>query len=60
MGRMLLTVALNYLSAQEGAVSIALGVDGGAVAPVSLYRSMGFKPIRTIEIWELNAATPQP
>ncbi|GHO84961.1 GNAT family N-acetyltransferase [Dictyobacter formicarum] len=58
LGRMLLTIALNYLTAQ-GAGSVTLGVDGGSVAPVSLYRSVGFEAIRTIEIWDLDfTATP--
>ncbi|GER90836.1 hypothetical protein KDW_49980 [Dictyobacter vulcani] len=58
LGRMLLTVALNYLS-KQGASSVTLGVDGGAVAPVTLYRSIGFEAIRTLEVWEQDIATPQ-
>ncbi|WP_161982535.1 GNAT family N-acetyltransferase [Dictyobacter alpinus] len=58
-GRMLMTIALNYLH-QQGATTVTLGVDGGAVAPVSLYRSMGFEPIRTFERWELDITTAQP
>lgn len=58
LGRMLLTVALNYLSAQ-GVSSVTLGVDGGAVAPVSLYRSIGFEVLRTLEIWQQPIPTMQ-
>jgi len=55
LGRKLLAVGLNYLR-QKGAGSIALGVDGGAVAPKTLYRSAGFEVISTVEIWEQSKA----
>ncbi|QBD74808.1 GNAT family N-acetyltransferase [Ktedonosporobacter rubrisoli] len=51
LGRILLKAGINQLIAR-GARSIALGVDGGAVAPVGLYRSLGFEIIDTVEIWE--------
>jgi mycothiol synthase len=51
LGRALLTAGLAFLQAQ-GATSVALGVDGGNEAAVQLYRSVGFTPINTVEIWE--------
>ena len=56
LGRMLLAVGLNYLS-KKGAGSVALGVDSGAIAPMTLYRSAGFEVISTIEIWEQSRAS---
>jgi mycothiol synthase len=51
LGRALLVAGIEYLHAQ-GASSIALGVDGGAAAPVALYRSAGFATISAVAIWE--------
>ncbi len=51
LGRTLLTSGINHLVA-KGAGSVMLGVDGAALAPIALYRSVGFEPISTIEIWE--------
>lgn len=51
LGRMLLAFGLNYLN-QQGAGSVTLGVDGGAIAPMALYRSAGFEVLSTVEIWE--------
>lgn len=51
LGRMLLAVGINALRAR-GTSSVALGVDGGAIAPMTLYRSVGFEAISTVEIWE--------
>ncbi|GLV60041.1 hypothetical protein KDH_68640 [Dictyobacter sp. S3.2.2.5] len=56
LGRLMLTIGLNYLI-EQGAGSATLGVDGGAIAPVSLYRSVGFEAIRTIQIWDLDLTT---
>ena len=55
LGRMLLTFGLHYLS-QQGAGSVTLGVDGGAIAPMALYRSAGFEVLSTVEIWEQSKA----
>lgn len=51
LGRTLLTTGINHLAA-KGAGSVMLGVDGAALAPMALYRSVGFEPISTTEIWE--------
>jgi len=51
LGRMLLAVGLSYLS-KQGAGSVVLGVDGGAIAPMTLYRSAGFEVVSTVQIWE--------
>jgi ribosomal protein S18 acetylase RimI-like enzyme len=55
LGRMLLAFGLNYLY-QQGAGSVTLGVDGGAIAPMTLYRSTGFEVLSTVEIWEQSRA----
>ena len=55
LGRMLLAFGLNYLN-QQGAGSVTLGVDGGAIAPMTLYRSTGFEVLSTVEIWEQSRA----
>ncbi len=51
LGRTLLTSGINHLVA-KGAGSVMLGVDGAALVPMALYRSVGFEPISTTEIWE--------
>lgn len=51
LGRALVVTGLEYLRVQ-GARSVALGVDGGATIPLNLYRSLGFAPISTVDIWE--------
>ncbi|GCE50978.1 acetyltransferase (GNAT) family protein [Thermosporothrix hazakensis] len=49
LGRILLATGINYLK-EKGAGSIALGVDGGSIAPMKLYRSVHFEVIRTVDI----------
>jgi mycothiol synthase len=51
LGRLMLMAGMRYLQA-KGARSIALGVDGGAIIPLNLYRSFGFQTISTVDIWE--------
>jgi mycothiol synthase len=57
LGRALLAAGLESLRAR-GAGSVALGVDGGAVVPLALYRSAGFRTVSEVEIWE--RAVPRP
>jgi GNAT superfamily N-acetyltransferase len=57
LGRALLAAAIGRLRA-GGARSVALGVDGGAVAPVALYRSAGFEVVATVELWERPLDAP--
>lgn len=52
LGRALLSAGIKHLH-ERGAVSVALGVDSGAIAPVTLYRSAGFTEIDRLELWEL-------
>jgi mycothiol synthase len=51
LGRALLAAGLRYLH-EQGAGTVALGVDGGAVAARSLYHKAGFHPINIVGIWE--------
>ena len=51
LGRTLLTSGINHLAA-KGAGSVVLGVDGAALVPMALYRSVGFESISTTQIWE--------
>ncbi len=48
---------LHSLHAQ-GAGSVALGVDGGAMVPLALYRSVGFRAISAVAISERPATEP--
>ncbi len=57
LGRALLTAGLHELHAQ-GAGSVALGVDGGAVVPLALYRSVGFATISAVAISVRPAMEP--
>jgi mycothiol synthase len=50
-GRAMLAAGLAYLR-DRGARSVALGVDGGATIPLTLYQSAGFTPISTVVILE--------
>jgi mycothiol synthase len=51
LGRALLAAGLDHLRGR-GAASVALGVDGGAAAPLALYRSADFASFSTTEVWE--------
>ena len=51
LGRALLAAGLDHLRGR-GAASAALGGDGGAAAPLALYRSAGFATFSTTEVWE--------
>jgi ribosomal protein S18 acetylase RimI-like enzyme len=51
LARMLLAAGVTYLRSR-GAGSVALGVDGGNVAPFSLYRASGFEIVSTLDVWE--------
>ena len=51
LGRALLSAGIASLRARS-AGSVALGVDGGAAAPVALYRSAGFAEVDRLELWE--------
>jgi len=51
LGRAMLAAGLAYLR-DRVARSVALGVDGGATAPLTLYQSAGFTPISTVIILE--------
>ena len=57
LGRALLTAGLHELHAQ-GAGSVALGVDGGAVVPLALYRSVGFQTMSAVAISERPTMEP--
>ncbi|MDE3078374.1 MAG: GNAT family N-acetyltransferase, partial [Chloroflexota bacterium] len=57
LGRALLAAGLHHL-AGRGARSAGLGVDGGNPVPVSLYRSVGFEVIDTMELWERPISAP--
>ena len=57
LGRALLTAGLHELHAQ-GAGSVALGVDGGAVVPLALYRSVGFATMSAVAISVRPAMEP--
>jgi ribosomal protein S18 acetylase RimI-like enzyme len=45
---------------RRGATSVMLGVDAGAGAPLALYRSVGFREVDRLELWEasLQASAP--
>jgi GNAT superfamily N-acetyltransferase len=51
LGRVLLGAGIDALHGR-GAGSLALGVDSGAAAPVTLYRSAGFAEVDRLELWE--------
>lgn len=51
LGRTLLSAGISVLHS-SGARSITLGVDSGAAAPITLYRSAGFAEIDRLELWE--------
>ncbi|HWQ12945.1 MAG TPA: GNAT family N-acetyltransferase [Roseiflexaceae bacterium] len=51
LGRALLSAGITRLH-DRGARSVALGVDSGAVAPITLYRSAGFTEFDRLELWE--------
>lgn len=51
LGAALLATGLRYLG-EQGAHTVALGVDGGAVAARNLYRKADFHPISAVGIWE--------
>lgn len=51
LGRALLSAGIAALH-RRGATSVMLGVDGGAVAPLALYRSVGFGEVDRLELWE--------
>lgn len=51
LGRALLSAAIADLQ-RRGARSTTLGVDGGAAAPLALYRSAGFAEVGRLELWE--------
>jgi ribosomal protein S18 acetylase RimI-like enzyme len=53
LGRALLSAAIGELH-KRGARSIMLGVDGGATAPLALYRSAGFVEVDRLEFWEAH------
>ena len=53
-GRALLSAGIAALHAR-GAQSVTLGVDSGAAAPLTLYRSAGFTEIDRLELWEAQA-----
>jgi mycothiol synthase len=57
LGRALLAAGLDYLR-ERGAGSVALGVDGGDPAPMTLYRSSGFETLGEVEIWEGDLTGP--
>lgn len=51
LGRLMLTRGIRSLL-NRGAESVMLGVDGGNIAAVTLYRSAGFEVLSTNNIWE--------
>jgi mycothiol synthase len=51
LGRALLSAGIAHLHERD-ARSVALGVDSGAAAPLTLYRSAGFAEIDRLELWE--------
>ena len=59
LGRALLSAAVARLH-DQGARSVTLGVDGGAAAPLALYRSAGFAEIDRLELWERALQLPTP
>ena len=54
LGRALLSAGIAALHSR-GAQSVTLGVDSGAAAPLTLYRSAGFTEIDRLELWEAQA-----
>jgi ribosomal protein S18 acetylase RimI-like enzyme len=51
LARAMLAAGVTYLRSR-GAGSVALGVDGGNVVPLSLYRASGFEILSTLDVWE--------
>jgi ribosomal protein S18 acetylase RimI-like enzyme len=59
LGRALLGAGIAALH-RQGATSVMLGVDAGAAAPLTLYRSTGFAEVDRLELWEGAPEAPTP
>jgi mycothiol synthase len=59
LGRALLSAGIAALH-RQGAISVMLGVDAGAAAPLALYRSAGFAEVDRLELWEQALQPPAP
>jgi ribosomal protein S18 acetylase RimI-like enzyme len=57
LGRAMLAAGIAYLRA-HGAGVITLGVDADEPAPYSLYRSVGFQVISSLNAWDRDLAAP--
>lgn len=55
LGRAMLAAGIQHLRT-HGAQSVALGVDGGAAIPLTLYQSFDFQTVSTVEVWERSTA----
>ena len=58
LGRAMFAAGLDYLRS-HGARSVALGVDGGNLVPLALYRTAGFAPTSTVIIAERIVVGPE-
>lgn len=59
LGRALLGAGIAALH-RRGVTSVMLGVDAGASAPLTLYRSAGFAEVDRLELWEGAPDAPTP